>query len=58
MSKIFKKLAFPPQSFLTCAGCEQPFDPNYNSTTCKLYHLGGEMDRIHKFCNGSRWQCG
>ena len=58
MSKVFKKSEFPSQSSLTCARCEQPFDPNYNSTTsCKLYHPGEEVDRIHKFRNGSRWEC-
>ena len=58
MSKVFKKSDFPSQSSLTCARCEQPFDPNYNSTTsCKLYHPGEEVDRIHKFRNGSRWEC-
>ena len=58
MSKVFNKSDFPAQSSLKCARCEQPFDPNYNSTTsCKLYHPGEEVDRIHKFHNGSRWQC-
>ena len=58
LSKVFKKSEFPSQSSLTCARCEQPFDPNYNSTTsCKLYHPGEEVDRIHKFRNGSRWEC-
>ena len=58
MSKVFKTSDFPSQSSLTCARCEQPFDPNYNSTTsCKLYHPGEEVDRIHKFRNGSRWEC-
>lgn len=58
LSKVFDKSVFPPQSSLTCARCEQPFDPNYNTkTACKLYHPGEEIDRIHKFHNGSTWQC-
>jgi hypothetical protein len=58
VSKVFDASVFPPQSSLTCARCEQPFDPSYNSiTSCKLYHPGEEIDRIHKFRNGSMWQC-
>ena len=58
IAKVFDKSVFPPQSSLTCARCERPFDPNYNTTTsCKLYHPGEEIDRIHKYRNGSTWQC-
>ena len=58
LSNIFDRSVFPPRSSLTCARCEQPFDPSYNTTTsCKLYHPGEQIDRIHKFHNGSTWQC-
>ena len=58
VAKVFDKSVFPPQSSLTCARCERPFDPNYNTmTSCKLYHPGEEIDRIHKYRNGSTWQC-
>ena len=56
LSKIFDKSIFPVQTNLTCARCGVTYDPNYNTaTSCKLPH--NEIDRIHKFRNGSTWMC-
>lgn len=58
ISNVFDESVFPPRSSARCARCEREFDPNYNTvTSCKLYHPGENIDRIHKFRNGSTWQC-
>ena len=58
ISNVFDESVFPPRSSAMCARCEREFDPNYNTvTSCKLYHPGENIDRIHKFRNGSTWQC-
>ena len=58
ISNVFDESVCPPRSSAMCARCEREFDPNYNTvTSCKLYHPGENIDRIHKFRNGSTWQC-
>lgn len=56
LSTIFDKSIFPMPTNVTCARCDVSYDPNYNTaTSCKLPHK--EIDRIHKFRNGSTWMC-
>ena len=46
LTHVFDKKTFPPPSTLTCARCDESFDPKYNTlTSCKLPH--DEIDRIH-----------